>query len=558
MKKLIALVMAGVMVAAVGCSSKTTNTTPAPATNEAATTETQTTETTGAEDTTATDTATTEAASGDLVTIRMSATGDFQWKPEDKLVQYIEDKFGIRFESTQYDEDPDKILLEAAGGTLADVLYSSTLYDLYHFAKMIDEGYYRSIPEDMINKYPNVKNLIETSDVGQAVQELYGEQFMLPKPDSRVRGIYVTERKGIFYRKDWLANVGITKEPTNFKELYEMAKAFTLNDPNKSGKNDTYGLTSDGFGNFRYFFASYGQSNLDWAKGPDGVWTHGALMQSNVEGLEWFRKMYEEGYLDPEFASTDHVQAVQKFASEIFGAVNRNADTDWIYNVVVKDFYAATQDKYPNPFDVVGVIPIIAKDENTDPALNAYQDMTGVHFSYNCTDEKLDKYLAFHDWSISDEGERFWLGFEGEDYNVDSSGKITLATDESGAPHDLGTLYPSMEVIKMGSWGFHMAADPNWPIYTYGTFNDAIKSASKEARDKRNPYPMKADMRVKLIPLPSMLDANSFKFSVEYANIVMGKEPVQKMFDDMVAKAMASGFTEAMKDVNDYIAEKGW
>jgi putative aldouronate transport system substrate-binding protein len=41
-----------------------------------------------------------------------------------------------------------------------------------------------------------------------------------------------------------MANAGVTKELETADEFYIMMKAFTLNNPNKNGKADTYGLTS--------------------------------------------------------------------------------------------------------------------------------------------------------------------------------------------------------------------------------------------------------------------------------------------------------------------------
>ncbi len=46
--------------------------------------------------------------------------------------------------------------------------------------------------------------------------------------------------EGLVIRKDWLDNLGLDV-PTTLDEFYDMLYAFTYNDPDGNGKNDTYG-----------------------------------------------------------------------------------------------------------------------------------------------------------------------------------------------------------------------------------------------------------------------------------------------------------------------------
>ena len=52
---------------------------------------------------------------------------------------------------------------------------------------------------------------------------------------------------GLKIRADWLSNLNL-KVPTTVDEFYDVLKKFTFNDPDKDGKNNTYGLTSAGEG----------------------------------------------------------------------------------------------------------------------------------------------------------------------------------------------------------------------------------------------------------------------------------------------------------------------
>ncbi|MEG0767196.1 MAG: extracellular solute-binding protein, partial [Clostridia bacterium] len=413
----------------------------------------------------------------------------------------------------------------------------------------------RPIPDEMLEKFPLLKKQIESSEVCEAVRVHFGGNYILPKPDCTDPTVYLGERKGIFIRKDWLKKVGL-EIPTTWDAFYEVCKAFTLNDPDGNGVNDTYGLTGDSIGNLRYFFSSLGHSNMNWVKQADGTWTHGALMEDNIQLLELLRKMYAEGLIDPEIGSTKWEQAMQKFASNTFGMVIRNADADWINNVLTKNYWEANKDK-GNPYDIIGLIPALSIKKEDKPSMDAYIDcMCATMVNADLSDESLERYLEFHEWCMAGEGELMRLGFENVDWKYDEAGKIVKLLDEKGNPINLAEKYPCIAVTYMPTWGFRLMADPN--IQTYDNFNDECKALNAEACAVRNANIVKSDMRVKLISAQSMLDANAFKFTVEYWNIVSGTEPVADMFHAMVDRAMQDGFAQAIEDVNAICKEKGW
>ncbi|MBO1722884.1 sugar ABC transporter substrate-binding protein, partial [Extibacter sp. GGCC_0201] len=48
-------------------------------------------------------------------------------------------------------------------------------------------------------------------------------------------------------RQDWLDNLGLYM-PTTAEELLDVMRAFTFDDPDGNGKDDTYGFTAAGGG----------------------------------------------------------------------------------------------------------------------------------------------------------------------------------------------------------------------------------------------------------------------------------------------------------------------
>lgn len=491
------------------------------------------------------------------ITLRMSAAAVYSFDPEtDPMAKKVRDEFGIIFEDVPYEGDFTKMMLDAQSGTLADVMYTEPLYDLYSFATLIDAGYFRAIPDELLEKYPSMYKQMNDSKVAEAVKAHFGGNYLIPKPDSLDPTIYIGERKGIYVRKDWMEAVGVSEVPTTWDEFYELAKKFTLEDPDQNGVDDTMGLTGDTIGNLRYYFSCLGHSNMNWVKQTDGTWIHGALMEDNIQILEILRKMYNEGFIDPEQGATDYTQAMQKFASNSFGMVIRNADADWLNTVIVKNYWEANKDK-GNPFDRVDLIPALALTKDQLPTMDKYIDcMCATMVSADLSDENLDRYMKFHEWTMTEEGDFTRLGTKDVDWKYDENGKIVKIPNADGTMPDLAALYPSLPVFSMPSWGFHIAANPK--IQSYDNFNDETKEMSARVSAVRNANVVESDMRVKLISAQSMLDANSFKFTAEYWGIVSGTDPVDVMFKDMVDRAMASGFEQAIKDVNEICTANGW
>ena len=330
------------------------------------------------------------AYDGDILTITADSDGDpFSWDTStDKLAAMIEDKFGIDFQQSEtnyYNNDFTVTQLAAVDGTLPDVFCADILYYTQEITQFIPEELVAEIPEELLDKYPLTKQLLENDAVSQVVKSMYDGYYFLPKPDSADPNIYKAERKGIFIRKDWLENVGM-EMPTTWEDLYNVAHAFTYDDPDGNGVKDTYGLTGDGMGTLRYFFSSTGVSNRYWGKDEDGNWSYGALDDKNIELLEWLRKMYEDGSIDPDFGASTWETGLQKFSSNTFGMCVRNADADWINGVAVKYYGAANPDC--NPFDRIDVIPALAEAEGETPRMDGYVScMVATMFSGEIDEE---------------------------------------------------------------------------------------------------------------------------------------------------------------------------
>ncbi len=116
----------------------------------------------------------------------------------------------------------------------------------------------------------------------------------------------------IYVRQDWLDNLNM-EAPETIDEFEEMLRAFTEDDPDGNGKNDTYGMAaSKVFEWLAYFRISFGVTP-GWSKDADGQWQYEAFTEEYKAFLVWMRNLYEKGYIKNEFYLYDDSDALNDF-----------------------------------------------------------------------------------------------------------------------------------------------------------------------------------------------------------------------------------------------------
>ncbi|WJH32749.1 hypothetical protein N6H14_21045 [Paenibacillus sp. CC-CFT747] len=127
-------------------------------------------------------------------------------------------------------------------------------------------------------------------------------------------------------RKDWLDKLGL-KPPKTLEEYITVMKAFTHNDPDGNGKNDTYGLAGDNY--YRSlvpFFYAYGVDPDNFMKMPDGSVKFGSALPQVKTVLGILRDLYKDGVMDPRMttiANSDNTKVDQIIVSGKVGSIYR-------------------------------------------------------------------------------------------------------------------------------------------------------------------------------------------------------------------------------------------
>ena len=133
------------------------------------------------------------------------------------------------------------------------------------------------------------------------IYDKYPETFYPVTKDGKIYGIactpVLTEGHVMVIRQDWLDNLGL-EAPTTMDEFEAVIKAFTEEDPDGNGKNDTFG-----FGMTLFHPAMWNPWGLGMAWYTHGAITEkgevvmGPLTDNIREGCRFYNRMWEEGLM---------------------------------------------------------------------------------------------------------------------------------------------------------------------------------------------------------------------------------------------------------------------
>ncbi|CAG7639135.1 Lipoprotein LipO [Paenibacillus solanacearum] len=126
-------------------------------------------------------------------------------------------------------------------------------------------------------------------------------------------------RASVVFRKDWLDSLGL-KLPTTVDEWYNVTKAMTLNDPDKNGKNDTYGLMlfkkyNEGQYSLTTRLATSLGAPNKWSVDKDGNFTPEFMTKEYSDTLKLLKRLYDEKLINQDFAVFDSTEAEKMFDS---------------------------------------------------------------------------------------------------------------------------------------------------------------------------------------------------------------------------------------------------
>jgi len=248
--------------------------------------------------------------------------------------------------------------------------------------------------------------------------------------DGRNYGIYRGRdfpRSGMVYRKDWLANLGLSV-PKNLDDLYKVLYAFTYNDPDKNGKNDTYGMTWTGayMGPFYNIAVMFGAPNRFGVK--NGKLTPWFDYDEFYDAMVYSKRLYDEGLINKDFAALPTSEWALPFGRGQCGWHIDCADEASRSAVRMRDNGLMTAAEFDAGMyvDVMGAVANKNGEIRVWPQNDGHQGYEAVSTTGAKTLQDLSYYLDFMDKCNTAQGITIlnW-GAEGVNYTTNSDGTIT-------------------------------------------------------------------------------------------------------------------------------------
>ncbi|WP_028549955.1 extracellular solute-binding protein [Paenibacillus sp. UNC451MF] len=427
---------------------------------------------------------------------------------------------GIDFTVNMPGTGPDyttKLNLLATSGDLPDYFN----LDLPTMAKMADDGLLLPL-DDYIKKMPHASKLFKESDL-EALR-YKGKLYALPV-GYRPEPFNGPNTNGFIVRKDWLDTLGL-KEPTTLDELHDVLKAFTTGDPDKNGKNDSYGLGGTKTSNFSGIFGAFGIAPTFWFE-RDGRLKQGMVLPETKDVLKLMNQWYKEGLIDPEFLLMESKQRDEKVINSKLGVFEGTAFDIDPKQPLINSLKKVT----PNASFALLLPPKGPKGLMGWPEAGpAYGDIKAVSAKV----KNPDLLIKMIDWSTSDEPDGgFYLityGMEGEHYTFDKQkNRVTQLVSSYSDLYKEGFSNPVR---------FTQVVDRRWMA------DDSLKAM--EVTNKyviTNPF---------WKTVPAQLEyPDIIKLWTEYfAKIVLGEMPLDK-FDEFVQKYYQQGGKKIEDQVNE-------
>lgn len=224
-------------------------------------------------------------------------------EPQGPMLQYFGRLFNADFTVLNFDNQHfhEQLNVRIASGTVPDFWYLRTATTLPVYARL---GIIAPIDRNQLKEY--------APHLSAVLQEYAPGYLDMGKIDGIQYGIPVVSPTNIFhvplvYRADWMKRVGVTNVPRTLSEFEDLMYRFTRNDPDRNGKNDTYGLSRDGL---TAVFGAFGLVPFDvtteyWMP-EDGRIINAATSKRAKEALAILARWYRDGVIDPQFITGEN------------------------------------------------------------------------------------------------------------------------------------------------------------------------------------------------------------------------------------------------------------
>ena len=217
-----------------------------------------------------------------------------------EYLEYLNIDTEIAWEAESVEDYNDKLARDILAGTLPDAFSCNmAIYSALSKANLIHDL------TDVLDQWGTdfyKGNVMADGGDSYAQATVDGRLFGIPKGSTNVGGYQY-----LFVREDWRTALDLP-EPKTLEDFRTLAEAFTTQDPDGNGVNDTYGIALSNEPNetwhaSRGMFPMFGAYPSIWVE-ANGKVEYGSIQPEMKTGLAEIRSWYEAGWISPEFVST--------------------------------------------------------------------------------------------------------------------------------------------------------------------------------------------------------------------------------------------------------------
>ncbi|MCR8636456.1 extracellular solute-binding protein [Paenibacillus radicis (ex Xue et al. 2023)] len=386
---------------------------------------------------------------------------------------------------------------------------------------------------DLIKKNaPNLNKLLEEDkELAKMLQTDDGKYFVFPM----VRNSFSQVFNGPMIRKDWLDELGLPV-PTTIDEWETVLRAFKEKKGAAAPLSIIYSNTA-GMDLKEAFIGAY-KTATGFYVGDDGKVKYGPSDKQYKDVILLFRKWYNEGLLDKDFAVTDPKANNNKILSGQSGA------TVYLLSGGLQSYLEAMKAKDPK-FNMVGTpFPTLTKGET--PFIGHYEfkvePSRGVAISANTKNPELA--AQWLDYAYGKDGnELFNFGIPNESY-ASNNGNLTF-TDKVNKDPKYTTIQMLSQYTRQNG-PFMIDEKYSKMILKYPQQEEAVKLwSATDAKKHTLPSfitPTESESK-ELAKLTTALKSYKEEMQLKF---IMGKEPIEN-YDKFVAQQNQLGLPKILE-----------
>ena len=316
----------------------------------------------------------------------------------------LEEMFNVTITIPDVDiHDPSAVEKYFADGGRFDVISTD------NYLPLIESGKLRDIPEGWLDTYMpdwmrSIRSTTHKSDTIIKIDtSLDGKQYVVPygaRATAYAMGI----------RQDWLDNLGLDA-PTTLDELHDVLYAFTFDDPDGNGMDDTYGFAPGGgiWNSWGYIEDCFYDSPAAYLVDEEGKVTYPAISEGRREFLRLAKEWMREGIVTPEKNGGDKVS----FENGKVGLITD--DIDLFYECWDSCHTYKLQQKFPDA-KVTILDPLVNEDGKRYFCCYGYAaplaNAGGFAFGVDCSDEVMQRVMEIKN-AIAADYELYSAGKDG-------------------------------------------------------------------------------------------------------------------------------------------------